>query len=698
MLLDVGVEKSTEERVVKTLCGMCATHCGINVHLRGDVIVKVEPMKEHPVRRLCVKSTGIKDVQYSKDRLLYPLKKVNGNWKRITWDEALDFIASRLFALKEKYGPQTLTLSWGHAQFVKENMGLVRVFAEAYGTPNTCGVSNLCGFPKWIANMLTYGNDTVHELSKTKCMVSWALNSWHSQTPARHIVESFRERGTKLIVIDPRTTHEAKLADLHLAIRPGTDLALLLAMLKVIISEELYDKEFVEKWTVGFDKLAEAITEYTPEWAEKVTWIPAKDIVECARMYATTKPACIGTMSAMEQSTNSLKTLRGLAILEAITGNLDVKGGNKIVPAAPNRFQRFSVDDEDFVLPSKTFSADALPLYEEYAKDANGGFLADAILTSKPYPVRALICQGANPLRAFLNTNKMKRAFESLDFLAVMDIFMTDLAEMADIVLPAASPLEHRWAHGYYVAHIPLVSVASKVFEPSGECWADSKFWIELGKRMGYEDKFPWEDEEAFLEKEVLGVLGKSFKDLETSPQGFFYAPKVPDQPAALRTEPFDTPSGKVEIYSERLAEKGLPPLPLPYDEPIESPITKPELFKEYPLMALTGTRNHAYEHTWGRNLPSLRRSCPDPLVQIHTTDAEKYGVVHGEWIYIESPRGEVRMKADVSEDILPGIISMPHGWGGDANVNFLTNEEDKGIVLGTPTNKGIACRVKQST
>jgi len=286
---------------------------------------------------------------------------------------------------------------------------------------------------------------------------------------------------------------------------------------------------------------------------------------------------------------------------------------------------------------------------------------------------------------------------KSLDFLVVMDIFMTDLAEMADIVLPAATFLEHRWAHGYYVAHLPMVSVAQKVFEPSGDCWPDTKFWIELGKKMGFEKYFPWKDEEEFLEKEVLGKMGKTFADVKDSPQGFFYAPKVPDQPAAERTKPFNTPSGKVEIYSEKLEKMGLPPLPLPYDEPLESPISTPEVFRDYPLLGITGTRNHAYEHTWGRNLQALRRACPDPLVQIHPEDAKKYDVEDKEWVYIESPHGEVRMKADVSEDILPGVISMPHGWGGIANVNFLTCEENKGLVNGTPTNKGIACRVKRS-
>lgn len=688
------VEKNTEERVVKTLCGMCATRCGIDVHLRGDTIIKIEPMKEHPARRLCVKSQAIPDFQYSKDRLRYPMKRVGNEWHRISWDDALAIIASKLNYLRERYGSESLAIGLGHGPFIKEPLGLARLFAQAHGTPNITGVSNMCGYPKWISNILTFGADTVHELGKTKCMICWALNSWHSQTPARHTIDSFKEKGVKLIVVDPRRTYEAKIADLHLRPRPGTDLALVLSMLNIIISEGLYDKEFVDKWTIGFEELAQAVQEYTPEWAEKVTSVPAGDVLECAHMYASIKPASIGTMSCLEQSTNAFKVFRALASLIAITGNLEVAGGNKQVPPAPGRLLRFDLEDEDYVLTKKTFSADEIPLYEEVAKNANSAYFADTILTGKPYPIKAFIVQGCNPLRSFANTNKLKRAFEELDFIVVMDHFMTDFAEMAHIVLPAASFLEHRWVHAYYVAHLPLVSVADKVFDLSDESWPDARFWIDLGKRMGYEEYFPWDDEDDLIQKNILGPLGKTFADLEESPQGFFYAPRVPDRPASERTEPFKTPSGKVELYSERVAKMGYPPLPVPYEEPLESPVTRPELFKEYPLIALTGIRSHAYEHTWGRNLPTLRRVTPDPEVEINPKDAEKHGVEQGEWVFIESPKGRVKMKTRITDDILEGLVAMPHGWGGECNVNLITNDEERGIVLGTTPTKGLACRL----
>ena len=227
----ITVEKGTEERVVKTLCSMCATHCGIDVHVKGNTIVRIEPMKEHPLRRLCIKATAIPDLQYSKDRLLYPLKRFNGDWKRISWDEALDIIIAKLRYLEKRYGPETLTIYYGHEMFVKETLGLQRLFAQAYGTPNIMSAGIMCGLPKILGNTMTCGGDWVHELGRTKCMICWALNSWHSQTVARGTIDGFKEKGVKLITVDPRRTYEAKISDLHLRPRPGTDLALLLAMI-----------------------------------------------------------------------------------------------------------------------------------------------------------------------------------------------------------------------------------------------------------------------------------------------------------------------------------------------------------------------------------------------------------------------------------------------------------------------------------
>lgn len=683
-----------KERVVKTICGMCQTHCGIDVHVRGNTIVKIEPMKEHILRRLCVKATAITDLQYSKERLLYPLKKVNGSFKRISWDEALDMIISKLTYTKERYGPQALAIEYGHAVFIKESIGLMKTFAEAYGTPNLFDCGNVCGWPTVCGQKVTCGGDYLaYHLGRTHCYVNWGLNAWHSQTAGRFLIERLKEKGAKIIVIDPRTTSEAKMADLHIRVRPGTDLALALALMNVIITEELYDKEFVDKWTIGFDELAEAVRDYTPHWAAGVTGAPAKDIEELARLYATIKPACIANVVCLDQSSNAFQAHRALTILMAITGNLDAEGGNKILKWPPHRLMNWIPPDDEYVPCGKSFTADRFPIWEEIIKEPQGSAFADTLLTGKPYPIKSFIAAASGMLRSYPNQNKLREAITKLDFMVVMDVFMTELAERADIVLPATTWLESRWCDCYEVAHLPMIAVANKVFEPSGECWSDDRFWIELGRRMGYEDHFPWTNSDEAID-DILHSIGHSLEEVDEYPGGFFYHPR---EFKAYEREGFKTPSGRVEIYAERLEKMGLPPLPVPYIEPLISPISTPELFSAYPLMALSGTRTQEYEHTTGRNLPALRSKRPDPEIQMNPEDAKESDIEHGEWVTIESPQGKCTMKADISADTPKGIVSMPHGWGGESNVNFLTSDDHLDPIVGAAILKGFACRVRKA-
>ncbi len=682
----------SEERVVSTLCSMCATHCGIRVHVRENTIVRIEPNQEHFMKRLCVKSQAAPEMQSSKDRLLYPLKKVNGDWKRISWDEALDFIISKLTYIKEKYGSESLVVDYGHGLFNKETIGLTRRFAEAFGTPNVTNCGCICQFQKTCAYFTTWYEDIAPDVARAKCIVNWGVDPWNSATPARFLYQQLKEKGQKLIVIDPRKIRISEMADYLLRIRPGTDWALLLAWINIIISEELYDKDFVNKWTIGFDKLVEAVKGYTPQWAEGVTGIPADDIIESARMYATTKPATINSWVSLEQSSNTFQTYRAMSILIAITGNLDIEGGNRIVPTPPDMFS-WNYQDQGYVLSKKTFSADRFPLWEKLMKEAQGNLLWETIRTEKPYPIKGLIVEASNPALTRADTNKFKEAVKNLDLFVVVDLFMTETAEFANIVLPGATGFEDNWLHCYLWAGINAIAMAQKVFEPAGECLGISRFWLELGRRMGYEDYFPWKNTDELIES-ILKPYGKDIQWMKEHPGGFFYAPRVVK---SYERKGFRSPSGKMEIYSETLEKMGIDPLPVPYKEPIESPVSTPELFKEYPLMANAGQRYEEYEHSCWRNLPRLRSRRPDPKAQIHPKDAERYGVKHGEWVIIESPQGEVKMKADVTEDTLEGLVTMPHGWGRECNVNLITSCVKLDPIIGAVTCRGLACRIKKA-
>jgi len=375
-----------------------------------------------------------------------------------------------------------------------------------------------------------------------------------------------------------------------------------------------------------------------------------------------------------------------------LTGNIEIDGGNKLIPHAPSDLLRFVYDIPEYHANHKpTFTAKKYPLWEEFNNSPVTHCLAETILTDDPYPIRGFICQGGNPLRSFPNTNKFKRAMEKLEFLLVTDIFMTDFAEYADIVLPATISIECEWANSYEQAHLPLVGISTKVVDPPGECWSDSKFWIELAKKMGYTEAIPYQDDDEMLEDicKSIGVTREKLR--EESPQGYWYAPKTNKE---YETKGFDTPSGKVEIYSARLEKMGIPPLPIPYEEPSISPINHPEIFKEYPLFCIGAARVEEYEHTWARNIHSLRRRVPDPLVDIHPKDAEKYKIENGEWCSIESPNGKITMKANITEDMKEGVIAVPHGWGGESNVNVLTSDENLGPYIGAALMRGFPCRL----
>ncbi|MEM3453333.1 MAG: molybdopterin-dependent oxidoreductase, partial [Candidatus Hadarchaeum sp.] len=315
-----------DSRVIKTVCRICSGECGLDVYVHDGKIVKVEGMKEHPINRgeICPKAEAAIDYVYSPDRLKYPLKRDGDSWKRISWDEALTTIAQELTRIKKEYGSRALAVYLGQGIDYYENKWYARRFCDVYGTPGYYSVDSMCYRARVIAHRLTYGAMSVADQENSKCILMWARNEYNAILPRAKKALKALENGAKLIVVDPVRTFFAKRADIHLRPRPGTDCALALAMLNIIISEGLYDKEFVERWTVGFEKLAEHVKKYPPEKVEEITWVKADDMVKAARLYASTKPACINQGNSIDLQANGVQTSRALAIMQAITGNLDV--------------------------------------------------------------------------------------------------------------------------------------------------------------------------------------------------------------------------------------------------------------------------------------------------------------------------------------------------------------------------------------
>jgi anaerobic selenocysteine-containing dehydrogenase len=502
------------------------------------------------------------------------------------------------------------------------------------------------------------------------------------------VIDSSLENGVKLIVVNPRKTPLAKRADIHAQLRPGTDSALALGLLNVIISEQLYDKQFVEEWTVGFDSLVEHVKKYPPEEMERITWVPADSIRQFARIYATSKPACISLGISLEHCTNGIQAIRAITTLIAITGNHDIPGGNRCI----DPLSRISVRVKEKV-SAKPFN-DKYPLFMgPLGGEVPVHSLPEVILTEKPYPIKALIVQGGNPVIQWPNASRVIEAFKKLDLLVCMDFFMTETADLAHIFLPACTFLERTEIRPLYQAYLPLCSLRVPAIEPVGESLPDWKFWFELGKRMGYEEYFPWEDIEQATNY-YLEPSGITMRALKHNPQGIFWGDK--DSVRRYREKGFPTPSHKVEVYSENMGKLGYDPLPT-YHEPAESPISQPDLAKEYPFILIAGSRINVYTHSRYRNVTTLRKRYPEPLMGINAEDAEKLSINEGDMVVVESPRGSIKIKAQVTDDIPPGVIHVDYGWGGEANVNYLVDDTALDPISGFPGFKSSLCRVRKA-
>jgi anaerobic selenocysteine-containing dehydrogenase len=498
------------------------------------------------------------------------------------------------------------------------------------------------------------------------------------------------------MVIDPRKGLLAKKAHLWLQLRPGTDAALALGMLNVIVEEELYDGEFVSHYVHGWNELKERVKEYPPNKVAEITWVDPQLIRKAARLYATTGPGCIHWGVPTEQTINCTDATRAMVALMAVTGNLDRPGGN--VFFVPPRVRTVSEFARHRDLPPEQ-RAKRLE-GEKYRLASRVAIIPpkvawDAILTGKPYPLKAGLLCGTNPVATRANAREAYEALSRLDFLVVMDFFITPTAELADIFLPSATWLEQdhvadNWKrHGYVLARRKVVQI--------GECWQDHRIFMELGKRMGQ----PWwdtvEDALDFL-LEPSGLTWEEFKKI-----GYL---KGEQRYFKYKEKGFSTPTGKVELCSTILEVWGHDPLPK-YRELPESPFSRPEMLEKYPYILNAGLRTPTFFHSEHRMVGWLREIRPDPIVEIHPETAKRHGIFEGQWVYIESPRGRVKQRAKLNDGIHPKVVVAEHGWwypemeGGGygwdiSNINILTDSSPESMdpVMGATSLRSLLCSI----
>lgn len=679
--------------VATTVCMQCPWGCGIKVQIHAGRIARITGNKEHPFSSglICPKALAAPDVMLSPRRITSPMRRTAGGWQTIGWDQAYEILVENLSRIKEAYGAKALAVAIGMPVLLGGNstVSFLRRFCDIYGTPNCFSVESICFRCQIIARILTLGTYEVPDVTNTACVLVWGNNPEASAPPSAKRIREALDKGAKLIVIDPRVTELAARADVHLQPRPGTDAALALGMMQVMIAEGLYDREFVEQWTVGMDELARVAAEYPLELVSNITGVPGDAVAQAARLFAQAPSACIvqGT-NALDQHAVGLQNSRSVAILQAITGNIDREGGfvsTSKVALSPIRLPE--------LMEGEPLGADRYPLFNEvWGRNFGEGqamLLADAILEDDPYPIRGLVVAASNPLLTWPNGRKLARAMEKLDFLAVMDLFLTPTAEKANLFLPAATFLERVELCDYYgtLQAVPYVAVRKKLFQV-GEAISDLEFWIELGKRMGYGDLFPWANSTAALDFAVE-PSGFNLGEVAERPDGGMPFGKVRLE-QYLKKAGFATPSRKIELFSQTLADLGHDPVP----RHRESPEKVGEVGSDFPLILTTGARLLHYLHSEYRDIDRLAKRGGQPEAEIHPETAREYGIEHGLPLAIESPQGSITMQARVTETILPGVIAVPHGWE-QASVNDITDDFCADPVIGYPVLKSKVCRVR---
>jgi anaerobic selenocysteine-containing dehydrogenase len=710
--LTADIEPETRKpptTVLKSVCRSCHGGCGVLMHVQDGRLVKVEGDRDSPLNhgRLCPIGTITVDLVYHPDRLKYPLRREgprgSGQWRRITWDDAFGEIVERLDAIRNEFGPEAIALGTGTG---RHHIRWVSRFGHALGTPNWCepGFAQ-CFHPRVNTCILTFGDFPVSDFTggtPPACMLFWGHNPLNSgpDGETRFNVREALDHNPKIIVVDPRETELARRAEVWLQLRPGTDDALALALIQVIIAERLYDESFVTRWTYGFDALAEHVRGFTPEWAEPITWVAADKIRAAARLFARTKPAMMEWGCAIEHTPNCIQTVRAISLLPALTGNVDVPGGWVFGMHGIGRFPSL-IENLTPEANAKRLGADCFKLLGGEGADlpaAHIPTLLQAMREGKPYPVKAFLVFGNNTLTTYANSKLVYESLMKLDFMLCADLFMTPTAELADIVLPAAS-----WPELDQVAGLPTVAanvvLANQRAVRTFECKSDEEIFVELARRM----KLPCctEPVEAVLDAQLkAGGLDMTFTELKQ--RG---SVTVPFKYRKYEDGGFKTSTGKIELYSTRLEEMGYAPLPT-YEEPPESPLSRPDVAADYPLVLTTGARISNFFNSEHRQIEKLRKAHRDPIAEIHPDTAKRYGIEDRGWMWIETRRGRIKQRVRVTAGIDPRVIAAQHGWWFPeepapdhgvwrANVNMLTdNQAPYDPAMGTYQLRALLCRV----
>lgn len=728
--------------VVKSLCYFCHANCGVLAYVKDGDVIKIEGDPNYSNQGgLCCRGTSALLHVNHPARINHALKRVGekgaGQWEQIPYDQAIQEVADKLNQIKAESGAEAVASAGGTTRtddFAR------RRFLNQFGTPNGFHNALLCWIPTFMAETCVAGWSPFEtDLGAAKSLIMWGFNPGASTLPGNRGYLDLQKQGLKVIMVDPRYSESASKADLWLPLRPGSDAALALALLHTIIWEFMYDFDFVDKYCADFDELRDHVAQYTPEWASEITWLEPDLIRQAARMYATNKPGCIQWGCTWDQIGRASTTgSHALALIRAICGNLDVPGGDGMPGPAIN----FLTDEElelNELLPeemkakqigSDKFKLTSWPGYQmisdnakrtwgktlpaEWFCEAHGPSVFKAILTGDPYQIRALVCNATNPINSYGDAKMTLAALKKVEFLVVVDYWMTPTALFADYVFPAAGALERPIIVTHYGATDSVMG-GRRAIQPKYDRHDDFTFWRKLGLACGQDPaNWPWETiEECYYD--IIKPLNLPITCWNDFVDFFrMYYPPL-HQNKFVGNGGFWTPSGKVECNSTILRELGYVGMPT-YVGCIENEIDTPELCEEYPIVLTTGGGFMPYHHSEHFNMPNIRFIYPDPYFSINPHLAEKLSIKHGDWCWIETRRGRIKMRANVEAEVHPNVVFAPRGWwyperDGSAdldnpfgclesNVNVLTSVDDEHCdpMGGSWANRGLMCKVYKCT
>jgi anaerobic selenocysteine-containing dehydrogenase len=698
-----------KEEIGYTFCDGCneIPFCGIKFYRKDNVITRIESWPGFPTSPLCSKGYATLQRNYNPNRLTYPLKRTNPKgspdpgYVRISWDAAYDLIVDHLKRIKKEHGPHSVFFYVGDP---KEPRAAVQRLAAFYGSPNYgTESSTACWRAAQLAALLTYGFSTRGDLptEETKVTLIWGTNPAYSGSPymCHGELADAKERGVKFIVVDPRITPTAgTLADIHLQPRPATTAALAAGMMHVIFKEGLHDAEFCDNWIHGIEELKHYVQDFTPERTEKITWVPARKIIDAARLYATHRPGglMVGAQGTTHDS-NATNNHRAILMVPAICGYIDIPGGI-VKPTAPLEGMSrswadgppgFCLRDKMNQMMEHRLDLTVFPAWVEKFHEVQTNYLVEWIKEGK---IRAFLGWAFNAM-IWPQSHEYQKAIESLEFAMAVDYFYRPWTHnYVDVVLPAAMNYERL---------APFAFFGRKIFgrtpiKPIGECKEDWQIALDIGARLGDPHLFFNGNVEAAC-NDILGMWGLTYMDLrENQQEGILVPASTPElfkkhELGKMRTDGkpgFPTPTGKVEAVSTALEKHGYPALP-EYKQPLQST-------EEFPLVLISGSRAPYITHSkWREDAPWLLELQPEPLVTINPKEAMKRHIAKGDLVTLKTAYGHIDAKAKPSIMVPPGVVSIMHGWA-KANVNELIPRQFDPIS-GFPPFKEVPCDVAKT-